>query len=131
MTTHVNNYTKDHNFIWDELHLPITYDSDWRTAYDRFKEVLVAETQKITENAKAEIKGIKDKYYLESVGPIEPEIYVRLTDNWINFEMRFVSISGQRRMIKDKLSRKFLTIIEQSSNMKIATEGVIVTVDAE
>ncbi len=28
LTNNVNNFTKDHNFIWDEISLPITYDSD-------------------------------------------------------------------------------------------------------
>ncbi|MDD1752027.1 MAG: mechanosensitive ion channel family protein [Methanotrichaceae archaeon] len=28
----INNYTKDFNFLWDEIILPITYDSDWREA---------------------------------------------------------------------------------------------------
>jgi small-conductance mechanosensitive channel len=25
-----NNYTKDFNFIWDEIAIPILYSSDWR-----------------------------------------------------------------------------------------------------
>jgi len=28
----INNYTKDFNFLWDEIILHITYDSDWREA---------------------------------------------------------------------------------------------------
>lgn len=29
LSTVVNNYTKDHHFLWDEISIPVTYESDW------------------------------------------------------------------------------------------------------
>jgi hypothetical protein len=26
------NYTRDHSFVWDEISIPLTYDSDWKRA---------------------------------------------------------------------------------------------------
>ncbi len=30
LTNITNNYTKDFDFLWDEISLPITYSSDWK-----------------------------------------------------------------------------------------------------
>jgi len=40
LTNIVNNFTKDHNFIWDEISLPITYDSDWTDAHSKFLDIV-------------------------------------------------------------------------------------------
>ena len=44
----VNNYTKDHPYIWDEMSIPITYDSDWKEALKIIERVIDAETKEIT-----------------------------------------------------------------------------------
>jgi small-conductance mechanosensitive channel len=34
LTQQVHNYTKDHSFIWEELTISLTYDSDWQQVWD-------------------------------------------------------------------------------------------------
>jgi small-conductance mechanosensitive channel len=40
LSENVNNYTKDNRFIWDELTIPIAYDSDWKRAEEIVMYVL-------------------------------------------------------------------------------------------
>mgnify|MGYP001415204585 CR=1 FL=1 len=35
------NYTRDHSFVWDEITIPLTYDSDWRLAKDLVLGIVV------------------------------------------------------------------------------------------
>jgi len=44
----VNNYTKDHPYIWDEISIPITYDSDWKEALKIIEAVIDVETRDST-----------------------------------------------------------------------------------
>ena len=46
LTGTVQNYTRDLNFIWDELTIPITYDSDWREANTVILEIAKTETRR-------------------------------------------------------------------------------------
>ena len=55
LSGHVNNYTKDHNFIWDEIILPITYKSDWKKAIQIIQEIVKEETSSLTKQAETEI----------------------------------------------------------------------------
>ncbi|MBU4246680.1 MAG: mechanosensitive ion channel domain-containing protein [Nanoarchaeota archaeon] len=119
----VNNYTKDHNFIWDEITVPITYDSDWKTAHKNILELVAEETKQITEQANREILKLEEKYYLEK-RPTEPAIFIKLTDNWISFNIRYISETRNRRILHNKLSHLILEMIEKNKKIKIASETI-------
>jgi len=40
LTGTLQNYTRDFDFIWDEIALPITYDSDWHQAANMILEIV-------------------------------------------------------------------------------------------
>jgi len=84
LSSNVNNFTKDHNFIWDEISLPITYDSDWKKANKIIFDIVNKETAIIADQADKEITKLGEKYYL-SKKPVEPVIFFTITDNWLNF----------------------------------------------
>ncbi len=120
LSSAVNNYTKDHNFIWDEISLPLTYDSDWKEAITKILTIVKKETENITDQAEKEISNIREKYYLGE-RRVEPQIFLTPTDNWINLNIRYVVEVRGRRLLRDKLSRMILSEIEKSENIKIAS----------
>jgi len=119
----INNYTKDHNFIWDEISIPITYQSDWKGANNLIQEIVARETRSITEQAGKEILALEEKYYL-SKRPTEPAIFMTLTDNWITFNIRYVTEVRQRRFLKNKLSYMILEEIQRSENIHISSTTI-------
>ena len=126
LTNSVNNFTKDHNFIWDEISLPITYESDWRKASDIILEIVKKETKDIAIKADKEITKLGEKYYLPKK-PVDPVIFLTLTDNWINLNIRYVTDTKERRIIRDRLSKLILIEIGKSKNITIASETIDVT----
>jgi len=116
----INNYTKDHDFIWDEMSIPITYDSDSNEAINRILSIVKNETKEITIQAEKEIAKIGEKYYLPK-RDVEPAIYLTLTDNWIAFNIRYVTKVRERRFLRNKLSRMILDEIQKSKKIKIAS----------
>lgn len=118
-----NNYTKDFGFIWDEISFPITYSSDWKAAKIIIINAINQETEAIEELANKEISTMERKYYL-SKGSMNAEVFVRLTDNWIELTARYVTQVRQRRTIRNQISQKILENIEKSDNIKIASQTV-------
>ena len=114
------NFTKDHNFIWDEITIPITYDSDWKAAYDKIMNIVRESTKQITEQAKTELADLEEIYYLEK-RIVEPNIFLKLTDNWISFNIRYTTYAKKRRSLRHTLSKKILEEIQRSDNIKIAS----------
>jgi small-conductance mechanosensitive channel len=122
----VENYTRDFNFIWDEITIPITYDSDWKEGTTKILDIVTKETGDVTENAKKMIERIEGKYYFAKKS-LEPAIFLTLTDNWITFGIRYVTEVRQRRVIHDRLSRIILSEIEKSEKIKIASATMNIT----
>jgi len=126
LSSNINNYTKDHNFLWDELSIPITYDSDWRKASESILKIVINETAENAEKADKEITRLGEKYYLPKK-PVDPVVFITLTENWINLTVRYVTDTKNRRQLRDKINRLLLTIIEKSKDIKIASENIDVT----
>ena len=122
----VFNYTKDHNFIWDEIILPITYGSDWRKATTKFLNIVQKETDQVAKDAEKSIAGLEEKYYLTK-RVTAPSIYIKLTDNWIEFYIRYTTEARQRRVVKNTLYKLIFEEIEKSPDIKLASSTMDIT----
>jgi small-conductance mechanosensitive channel len=118
-----NNYTKDFNFLWDEIYFPITYDSDWKAARTLIIDAINHETVETEKLAERERSHMERKYFL-SKGSMNADVFVRLTDNWIELTARYVTPVRERRIIRNRISQKILEEIEKSKNIKIASQTI-------
>lgn len=123
----VNNYTKDHPYIWDEISIPITYDSDWKEALKIIETVIAVETRDTTVKSEESISKLSGKYYLPQKAT-EPTVFAVLTDNWIEVNIRYITEVRQRRIIKDRIYRGLLSELGQAKNVKIASESIDINV---
>ena len=126
LTGTLQNYTRDFDFIWDEITLPITYDSDWHHAANLILEIVKKETAHVRENAQRIMEKLEGKYYFTQKS-LEPAIYVSLNDNWITFGVRYATEVRTRRALHDRISRLLLEEIEKSENVKIASATLTIT----
>jgi len=123
LSGHVSNYTKDHDFLWDDISIPITYDSDWKEAVNKILAVVRKETDKVAEGAAQNLSKLEEKYYLPR-RVVEPAVFITLTDNWINFNVRYITVVRDRRMMRNRLSRLILEMIENSDDIKLASTTI-------
>jgi small-conductance mechanosensitive channel len=110
----VYNYSQDFPFIWDELNLPIHYGSDVelakRIVIDVAREVLSDFVRQSVE----QWKNVVHKYYIEDA-QVEPTLAITLTDNWIQFNLRFIVDYKKRRFTKNRLHELIKKAIDQSN----------------
>jgi small-conductance mechanosensitive channel len=120
------NYTRDHSFLWDEISIPLTYESDWRRAREIVLSILKMETAAMTAQAELEIERLGQRYYLPRK-VVEPSVYIALTDNWIALDARYVTDARTRRLLRSRLSELILSAIEKEETITIASETMTVT----
>jgi small-conductance mechanosensitive channel len=113
----VYNYTREFPFIFEEISVPIPYDSDWQKAEEIILAAAEKHTVKYTELEKEAILELRRRYFLGHENP-GPRVYWRLTDNWIDMSVRFVVPDHGVRGIKDAMSRDII------QNLKAAGLGV-------
>jgi small-conductance mechanosensitive channel len=117
----VNNYTKDFEFIWDEIIIPVTYDSDWKEASSLILSSIREATKDIISQAKEAIPLLERKYFF-SGRSTDPAVFVRLTDNWIELSARFVTDPLRRRIIRNVISQGILEGIRGSEKVDLASQ---------
>lgn len=123
----VINYTRDHSFIWDELSLPLTYDSNWRLAISVIEDLILEEVKSIIPVAEEELQSLGEKYFVLKRAT-KPTVYISLTDNWIQLDARYISEARNRRQIKNDLSVKIMSWIESRNDVEISSATSTVTI---
>ena len=115
----VYNYTRDFPFIWEEMHLPISYKDDRATAESILLEAAKKETVKIDEIAEPTLKILAEKFALRPTD-IQPRVYMRLTDNWVELTVRFLCKDHDMRALEDRMSREIIERLDRA-NIGIAS----------
>jgi small-conductance mechanosensitive channel len=109
----VFNYSADFPFLWDEISIPVKYGSDFRLAEKIFAEVANEIVGGYVKAAKDSWKVMVNKYLIEDA-KIEPMVTLQLTDNWIEYSVRYVVDFKKRRLIKNQLFTRILDEFEKT-----------------
>jgi small-conductance mechanosensitive channel len=108
----VYNYTRDFPYIWEEMHLPVSYKDDRATAEQILLDAAAKYTVKITELAEPALATLRERYFIEPAG-IKPRVYYRLTDNWLELAVRFLCREHDVRSLKDAMSREIIESLDK------------------
>jgi small-conductance mechanosensitive channel len=109
----VYNYTRDFPFLWEEMHLPISYSEDLGRVEKILVEAAGRETVKIEELAEPTLRMLEDRFSIKSA-EIAPRVFVRLTDNWVELTVRFLCHDHDVRGLKDRMSREIKARFDES-----------------
>ncbi len=117
----IKNYSMDFPFVWDELNILTTYDSDVALAK---KIILDIAQEQLSEYAKSSIykwEKMVQRYYIENA-TIAPSIAVRLTDNWIELNLRYITDYKKRRVTGHQLYENIAHAVKETNGkVKLAS----------
>jgi small-conductance mechanosensitive channel len=116
----VFNYTQHWPYLWDEITIPITYNSDWRGAGEIMLEHGREYTSHLQTGAQAEFHELVNRYPVHEAS-IEPALYVVMTDNWIEMTLRYIVEARERRTATAQLHHELLQHFEAAPNITVAS----------
>lgn len=119
----IKNYTKDHEFIWDEIWIPITYGSNWKKAEKLLLEITKKETNETVKKASQELARMGEKYFFRRKD-VEPQVFIKLTDNWVSMNIRYVTEVRSRRLVSNALSHKLLEGLGKTKDIHFASQTI-------
>lgn len=115
----VYNYSREFPYLWDEIRLPIPYEADRVKA----ESILLSAAEKHALNREKlgdePVERLRSRYQVDPID-LNPTVYYRLTDNWIELTVRFLASDHGIRRIKDAMSREIITKLEEA-NIGIAS----------
>lgn len=115
----VYNYTREFPYIWEEMRLPIPYNADRHHAERIILEAARHHTLKIAELGEEALKELERRYAVKRE-ELHPRVFFRLTDNWVEMSVRFLTEEHGIRRIKDAISREILEGLDRA-NIGIAS----------
>jgi small-conductance mechanosensitive channel len=102
-TSPVYNFNAIFDFVWEELAVGIPYRADWNTAERILQEEAEAASRSI--GARDAIEGMKHRYPIPRA-EVEPRVFVRAADSWMELAARFVVPVREARTAKDAITRR-------------------------
>ncbi len=120
------NYSKHLEFIWDELRIPITYESGWKRAVEILTNAVREHPayQELLPKAEKQRKAARRKLAVKMTS-LEARVYVKITDNWIELGLVYPVDAEIRRTFRSEISQRVLTEFK-AENITIASETIAI-----
>ena len=109
----IYNYTRDFPYLWEEITIPVSYQTDRRLAETILLDCAREATGAIVEEAKPH-RGAMEKRYFIDFGELEPRVFWQITDNWLELNLRFLVPVRGVRYVKDELARLIMERFDQA-----------------
>lgn len=113
------NYTLGFDYIWEEIKVLITFESDWQKAKNLLTTLLLNITEDFTEDINKQIKNASKKYmiYYNNLTPI---VYTDVKESGVEFSLRFICEPRKRRQFNEKIWESILECFAQEKDIQIA-----------
>jgi small-conductance mechanosensitive channel len=106
-------------YVWQEMRINITFESDWRRAEEILKEVGEEIHTKIDARVERGFRELERRYAFKH-GKLTPIVYVTIGPSGVELTLRFiVDVRGRRGMV-DLASRRVLAALAAEENVRVA-----------
>jgi small-conductance mechanosensitive channel len=113
------NYTQGFEFIWNELTILITFESNWESAKAILLKSGEEESKEAQETVRTRIDRMSREYliYYKNFSPI---VYVQIKDSGVQLTLRYLSEARKRRGGIHTISQKVLKEIAAAPDIEFA-----------
>ncbi len=115
----VANYTSDFEFIWNEIEVVFTFESNWKKAEEILKKITTDHLEDYVVDAEKQIRRAT-KSYLIHYRNLTPIVYTDVVDDGIRLTIRHLSNPRKRRGINQMIWRDILEAVDQESDLDFA-----------
>lgn len=113
------NYTKGFEYIWNEIRILLTFESDWKKAKKLLFNIANKDTEITTERVSKQIKDASKKYMIH-YNILTPIVYTDVKDSGIQLTVRYLCEPKQRRTTSNKVWEDALVMIEENEDINLA-----------
>lgn len=110
----VYNYSADFPFLWNEIKIPIKFGSDYDYAKELMKGIADKQTDEYAKQSQAYWDDMVRKYSIENA-TLDTMVTMKITDNWVEYTVRYVVDYRKRRTVQDALFTEILREISASN----------------
>ena len=113
------NYSAGFPYLWNELKVLVTLESDWKKAKTLFAEI----TKEITKDVVAEAQGPRkegDQRFLIHYRTLTPAVYTSVEESGVLLTVRYLCRPRERRGTSEALWEEILQAVSRTEGIELA-----------
>ena len=118
-TSGVANYTHGPDYIWNEIPVLVTFESDWEKAKKLLQEIADAHDVSQNEEAAKEFEAATRKFLLK-YNKLTPIVYTNVLDSGVLLTIRYLCKPRQRRGTTQSIWEAILRTFAKHPNIDLA-----------
>ncbi len=101
-TSSLANFSKGFSYIWDEMPVVVTFESDWKKAKEILKKVVREQAGDLSAEAELALRKAASKFmvFYKNLTPI---VYTQVDDIGVRLTMRYLCEPRRRRITEEKI----------------------------
>ena len=113
------NYTEGFEYIWDEMPVLLTFESDWKKAKKILTDVVNDKTVSLTAEAEKQINDASKKFMI-FYKTLTPIVYTSVKDSGVLLTMRYICNVKKRRGVEEIIWEAVLEEFAKHKNIDFA-----------
>ena len=113
------NFTQSFSFIWNEIDVLLTFESDWEKAKMLLDEIVNRHAAHISKSAEKKLIEASKKYMI-LYNKLTPIVYTTVKDSGIKLSMRYLITPRRRRTSEQAIWEEVLTVFAKHPDIDFA-----------
>ena len=113
------NYSVGFAYIWNEVSVLVTFESNWRKAKEILGKIVIARAEHHSEGAEEQIRETS-KRFLIFYDTLEPSVYTSVRESGVLITIRYLCAPRKRRITEHEIWEDVLTEFAKCSDIDFA-----------
>jgi len=118
-TSQIANYTEGFEYIWHEIPVLITFESDWERAKTIIREEVRAASIDVDVKARERLRETAREYRIK-IGTLTPTVYLTVRDSGVLLTGRLLVAAQSRRGVEERVWEALLRRFATESDIELA-----------
>ena len=119
LTDVIANYTEGFEYIWNEIPVMVTMESDWERAKELLLEIVQRDSADIVKAAEESVKHSTKKFMILYTA-LTPTVYTRVGEDGIILTMRYLCEPRKRRVTEQTIWEDVLRALAKEPKIDLA-----------
>jgi small-conductance mechanosensitive channel len=113
------NYTRGFRYIWNEIPVLVTFESDWERAKNVLQEIASKHGEKLSAEAEREVLAASRQFMI-FYSTLKPTVYTSVKDSGVMLTIRYLSEVRQRRGTTQAIWEDILRALAKEDSIDLA-----------
>ncbi len=115
----INYNSRQFRFIWHEIPVLITFESDWKTAKSLLLDITRKRCSEVVEEAQRQLR-LASREFMIHYNVLTPTVYTDVQDSGVRLTLRYLTDPRKRRGMQETIWEDILTAFKEYDNIDLA-----------